>query len=230
MGTLDAIACLAHGSSNRWLLHLLRALQARIATASARRAVAASPRPAIITTPAPAAAAAPEGITIPTHLTTAAAQAAATRAGGSTGAAAALVTRSLLGCVASCAGHARDLPLFLEPGHADPLLLWLADFTGLFRSFAGISRAGAAVTTTLGLLLVGGVLLLEPLTGAMWERNNSGVSVCAAVLSDSLPMQNEDNMLALCLASCSGSFLMRAPECLLAWCCSDVARRNCLAA
>ncbi|EFN54651.1 hypothetical protein CHLNCDRAFT_52968 [Chlorella variabilis] len=71
-------------------------------------------------------------------------------------------------------GHARDLPLFLEPGHADPLLLWLADFTGLFRSFAGISRAGAAVTTTLGLLLVGGVLLLEPLTGAMWERNNSG--------------------------------------------------------
>ncbi|KAL4855648.1 Chaperone protein DnaJ [Chlorella vulgaris] len=48
------------------------------------------------------------------------------------------------------------------------------DFQGLFRSVAGISRASAVAATTLGLLLAGGVVLLEPLAGVLWAQNNDG--------------------------------------------------------
>ena len=105
MGTLDAIACLAHGSSNRWLLHLLRALQARIATASAPRAVAALAQTSHYYNASASSSGGAGGHYNPysSYYGTRHRQR-ATRAGGSTGAAAALVTRSLLGCVASCAG------------------------------------------------------------------------------------------------------------------------------
>jgi hypothetical protein len=46
----------------------------------------------------------------------------------------------------------------------------------VFRSFAGIGRASAVLTTTIGLLIAGGALLLEPVAGSLWEQNNQGVS------------------------------------------------------
>jgi hypothetical protein len=55
----------------------------------------------------------------------------------------------------------------------------------MFRSFAGISRAEAAFTAALGLALAGGVLLLEPLAGSLWARQNEGVRGMTAVLASS---------------------------------------------
>lgn len=46
----------------------------------------------------------------------------------------------------------------------------------MFRAFAGLGRAQGAATAALGLLIAGGVLLLEPLASSLWEAQNEGVS------------------------------------------------------
>ena len=63
-----------------------------------------------------------------------------------------------------------------------------ADFAGMFRSFAAIGRAEAALTAALGLALAGGVLLLEPLAGSLWARQNEGVRCAAITPSRWLPL------------------------------------------
>ena len=50
------------------------------------------------------------------------------------------------------------------------------DFRAAFRAFTSISRAEAAATAALGLLLAGGALLLEDASQALWAAHNQGVS------------------------------------------------------
>ncbi|PSC68691.1 chaperone dnaJ 72 [Micractinium conductrix] len=48
------------------------------------------------------------------------------------------------------------------------------DFRAAFRAFTSISRAEAAATAALGLLLAGGALLLEDASQALWAAHNQG--------------------------------------------------------
>lgn len=59
-----------------------------------------------------------------------------------------------------------------QPSH----LIRPADFSGVLRSFAGLGRGHAAAMAALGLLIAGGLLLVEPLAGSLWSSHNQGVS------------------------------------------------------
>lgn len=48
------------------------------------------------------------------------------------------------------------------------------DFRGTFRAFTSIGRGEVAATATLGLLLAGGMFLMEDTSRSLWERNNDG--------------------------------------------------------
>jgi hypothetical protein len=51
-----------------------------------------------------------------------------------------------------------------------------ADFGSLLRSFTSISRQEVLLALGVGVLILGGASVLEPLLSSLWERQNQGVS------------------------------------------------------